>query len=111
MELIADETIKTTWITALRDAGHEGHRVVAVDRLGLGAGDGAILDVARELSLVLLTADQADFSDPPTVSHPGIIIVTDERLTGGELVRAVERIDRVLPSVTGKRIYVTDWIN
>lgn len=85
--------------------------MVDVDRLGVGAGDGAILDVARDSSLVRLTADQADFSDPPTVSHPGIIIVTDERLTGGDVVRAVERIDRDLSSVTGERLSVTDWIN
>lgn len=110
MKLLADENVETEWIRALRDDGHDIVRVVDIDELGIGASDPDVLAVAAGLNRVLLTADQSDFSDPPTIDHEGIIIVTDVTRTGGEIRRAARRIERTCPDLSGNVAYVSDWL-
>jgi predicted nuclease of predicted toxin-antitoxin system len=100
MELLADENIETEWIQALRDDGHDVVRVVDDEDLGVSATDPDVLAVATQEDRVLLTADQSDFSDPPADEHPGIVIIVDVTRTGGEIRRAVRRIERSVPALT-----------
>jgi predicted nuclease of predicted toxin-antitoxin system len=110
MELLADENIETEWIQALRDDGHDVVRVVDIDELGVSATDPDVLAVATREDRVLLTADQSDFSNPPADKHPGIIIVADVTRTGGEVRRAVRRIERSVPDTSDRVAYVSDWL-
>jgi predicted nuclease of predicted toxin-antitoxin system len=77
MELLADENIDTEWVQALRDDGQDVFRVVDIEGLGVSTTDPEVLAGATQRNRVLLTADQSDFSDPPTSDHPGIIIIAD----------------------------------
>ena len=94
MELLADENVETEWVQALRDDGHDVVRVVDIEELGVSATDPNGLMAAAQRDRVLLTADQSDFNDPPTDDHPGIIIIADVTRTGGQVRRAVRRIER-----------------
>jgi hypothetical protein len=110
MELLADENAETKWIQALRDDGHDVVRVVDIEGLGVSATDPSVLSVASQQSRVLLTADQSDFSDPPKDDHRGIIIIADVKRTGGEVRRAVRRIERSVPDLSGHVAYISDWL-
>lgn len=110
MQFLADENVETEWIQALRDDGHDVRRVVDVDDLGGSAADPAVLAVATEQDRVLLTADQTDFTDPPVDDHAGIVIVADVTRTGGEIRRAVRRLDGTVAELSGQVTYVSDWI-
>jgi predicted nuclease of predicted toxin-antitoxin system len=110
MELLADENVETEWIQALRDDGHKVVRVVDVEDLGVSASDPDVLAVATRKDRVLLTADQSDFSNPPAGEHPGIIIIADVTRTGGEVRRAVRRIERSVPDLSDHVAYVSDWL-
>lgn len=110
MDLLADENVETEWIQALVDDGHDIIRVVDVDELGASAADPDVLRVAAERDRMLLTADQADFSAPPTADHSGIIIIASVTRTGSEVRRAIRRIDRAVPDLSGHIAYVSDWL-
>ena len=110
MELFADENVETEWIQALRDDGHDIVRVVDIDALGVSATDPDVLAVATRESRVLLTADQSDFSNPPAAEHPGIINIADVTRTGGQVRRAVRRIERSVPNLSNLVAYVSDWL-
>lgn len=110
MKLLADENGETEWIQALRDDGHDVVRVVDVDELGVSATDQDVLAVATRTNRTLLTADQSDFTNPPVDEHAGIIIVADVTRTGGQIRRAVRRIERSYPDLSGNVAYVSDWI-
>lgn len=110
MELLADENVETEWVQALRGDGHDIVRVVDVDELGVSATDSDVLTVATQQDRVLLTADQSDFSNPPTDDHAGIIIIADVTRTGGEVRRAVRRIERSGSDLPGHVAYVSDWL-
>jgi len=110
MDVLADENADTEWIHVLRDDEHDVQRVVDVDGLGVGAPDRDVLAVAKRTERTLLTGDQSDFHDPPTDDHSGIVIVADVTRSGGELRRALQRIERTYPELAGKVAYVSDWI-
>lgn len=110
MDLLADENIETEWVQALRGDGHDIVRVVDVEELGVSAADPDVLTVAAQRNRVLLTADQSDFSNPPTDDHAGIIIIADVTRTGGEVRRAVRRIERAGSTLAGHVAYVSDWL-
>lgn len=110
MELLADENVETEWIQALRDDGHDVVRVVDIEDLGVSASDPDVLSVATRKDRVLLTADQSDFSNPPADEHPGIIIIADVTRTGGEVRRAVRRIERSVSDLSDHVAYVSDWL-
>lgn len=110
MEILADENSDTEWVQTLRDDGHDIVRVVDMDDLGVSAADSDVLAVAIQTNRVLLTADQSDFSDPPAEEHAGIIIVADVTRTGGEIRRAVRRIERSYPDLSNNIAYVSDWL-
>jgi predicted nuclease of predicted toxin-antitoxin system len=76
----------------------------------VSATDPDVLADATREDRVLLTADQSDFSDPPTDDHPGILIIADVTRTGGEVRRAVRRIERSVPDLSGHVAYVSDWL-
>ena len=59
---------------------------------------------------VLLTVDQSDFSNLPADEHPDIIIITDMTQTGGEIRRAVRRIERSVSDLSDYVAYVSDWL-
>jgi predicted nuclease of predicted toxin-antitoxin system len=110
MQLLADENVETEWIQALRDDGHDVVRVVDVEGLGVSTADPDVLAGATQGNRVLLTADQSDFSDPPTGDHPGIIIIANATRTGGQVRRAVRRIERSVSDLSGHVAYVSDWL-
>jgi predicted nuclease of predicted toxin-antitoxin system len=110
MELLADENVETEWIQALRDDGHDVVRVVDIRDLGGSASDPDVLAVVTRKDRVLLTADQSDFSNPPADEHPGIIIIADVTRTGGEVRRAVRRIERLVSDLPDHVAYVSDWL-
>lgn len=110
MEILADENVETEWIGALQDDGHDVVRVVDIESLGVSAPDTEVLDAAIDRDRILLTADQSDFSEPPTDDHPGIVIIADVTRTGGEVRRAVRRLDRTVPDLSGFVVYVNDWL-
>jgi len=110
MQLLADENVETEWVQALRDDGHDVVRVVDVEGLGVSATDPEVLAGATQRNRVLLTADQSDFSDPPTGDHPGIIIISDVTRTGGQVRRAIRRIERSVSDLSGHVAYVSDWL-
>jgi predicted nuclease of predicted toxin-antitoxin system len=110
MDFLADENIETEWLQALRDDGHNVVRVVDVEDLGVSATDPDVLAEAIQEGRVLLTADQSDFSNPPADEHPGIIIIADVTRTGGEVRRAVRRIERLAPNLSNHVAYVSDWL-
>ena len=110
MDLLADENVETEWVQALRDDGHDVSRVVDVEELGVSATDPNVLAGATQQNRVLLTADQSDFSDPSTDDHPGIIIIADVTRTGGQVRRAVRRIEQSVSDLSGHIAYVGDWL-
>lgn len=110
MDVLADENVESEWIHALRDDGHEVRRVVDVDDLGVSAIDPDVLGFAARSERVLLTADQSDFDRPPFDDHAGVVIVADVTRSGGEIRRAVRRIERSYPDLSGKVAYVSDWL-
>jgi hypothetical protein len=110
MELLADENVDTEWVQALRDDGHDVLRVVDIEKLGVSATDPNVLMAAAQRDRVLLTADQSDVSDPPTDAHRGIVIVADVTRTGGEVRRAVRRIEQSVSDLSGHIAYVSDWL-
>jgi|GEM_PF-2031606 len=110
MDLLADENAETEWVHALRNDGHDVVRVVDVEELGVSAVDPNVLEIATRDDRALLTADQSDFSDPPTDEHAGIVIVADVTRTGGEIRRAVRRIERSVPDLSRQVAYVSDWL-
>ena len=109
MDLLADENVETEWVQALRDDGHDVSRVVDIEELGASATDPNVLAGATQRNRVLLTADQSDFSDPPTDDHSGIIIADITR-TGGQVRRAVRRIEQSVSDLSGHVAYVSDWL-
>lgn len=110
MDLLADENVETEWIRALDDDGHDIVRVVDVAALGASAPDQAVLNVATQQDRVLLTADQADFSQPKSEDHAGIVLVATVTRTGSDVRRAVRRIERSVPDLSGHVVYVSDWL-
>ena len=110
MELLADENVETEWVQALRDDGHDLVRVVNIEELGVSATDPEVLAGATQRNQVLLTADQSDFSDPPTDDHHGIIIIADVTRTGGQVRRAVRRVERSSADLSVHVAYVSDWL-
>lgn len=110
MEFIADENVGTEWIRALADDGHDIVRVVDIAELGESSIDKDILSAAAQSGRVLLTADQADFSDPPMDNYPGIEIVANVTRTGSQVRRAVRRIEGSVPTLSGHVASVGDWL-
>lgn len=109
MDLLVDENIKTEWIQALRDDGHDVIRVVDSEELGVSATDPDVLAVAIQQNRILLTADQSDFSNPPSNDHSGVIIISDNTQTEAHIRRAIRRIERSYPNLSGNVAYVSDW--
>lgn len=110
MDLLADENVETEWVHALHDDGHDIVRVVDIEDLGVSASDPDVLAGAGQRDRVLLTADQSDFTNPPTDDHPGIIIIADVTRTGGQVRRAVRRIERSVSDLSGHIAYISDWL-
>lgn len=110
MDLLADENVETECGQALRDDGHNVVRVVDIEELGVSATDSDVLRVAIQRNRVLLTADQSDFSDPPDDDHSGVIIIADVTRTGGEVRRAIRRIEHSVSDFAGHVAYVSDWL-
>ena len=110
MDVLADENVTSEWVQALVDDGYDVLRVADLGELGAGAPDARVLTAATNRDRVLLTADQADFSDPPTDEHAGVLVVTDITRTGGEVWRAVGRIDETVPDLSGEVVYLSDWL-
>jgi predicted nuclease of predicted toxin-antitoxin system len=104
VDLLADENAGTEWVQALRGDGHDVARVVDRPDLGVGAPDPEVVAVATREDRVLLTSDRSDFAD-----HAGVIVVGSAR-SGGEVRRAVRRIEDVVPDLTSHVLFVSDWL-
>lgn len=110
MRILADENVDAEWIRALVDDGHCVVRVAESEGPSAGAADRAVLAEASERGRVLLTADQADFADPPIDDHSGIVVVADVTRTGGEIRRGIQRIGRSVDDVSGHVLFLSDWL-
>lgn len=95
MELLADENVSSRFVAALRAEGHSVERVE--DVLGQGKPDDDVLEYCRQESVVLLTNDQQDFSGLDPDDHAGILILTTQACSPRAVVRAVGRIETVVP--------------
>lgn len=104
MRFLADEHVKSSYLTALRSEGYEVVRVV--DMLGEGSGDPEVLAYATEQRLVVLTNDTKDFTREE--GHRGVIIVPQGGVTAGEIAAAINRIDRLVGDIEDIEMYVTD---
>jgi hypothetical protein len=111
MELLADENVEAEWIQALREDGHDVRRVVDAVDLSVSTPDADVLSVATRTDRVLVTAEQADFSDPPVADHGGIVIIADGTSSGGALRTAIRRIERSCPDPTGMVAYAGEWLS
>lgn len=109
MDVLADENVEAEWIGALRDDGYDVIR--AIDVVDPGTPDGHLLAEATDRERVLLTADRSDFGEPPVDEHAGVVIVASSSHSGGELRRAIRRIDRLHPDLTDQVVYVGDWLD
>ena len=109
MDLLADENAGTEWVRALRNDGHDVARVVDLTDLGVGTPDSEIIVVATRQGRVLLTSDRSDFADPPISDHAGVIVVGSTR-RGGEVRRAVRRIEDAVPDLATHVLFVSDWL-
>lgn len=106
MKFIADEHIPPAFVKALRG---EGYDIVDINEtVGLGAGDGGILEYAIEHSRVILSED-TDFrgADPDLDldSHPGIL-ACDTAAKPGSIVSAVRRVDELSDDLTDTVLFV-----
>lgn len=110
MDILADENADAEWVNALRKDGHNIRRVSDIEGLGPSSTDKEVLETAVRKERVVLTADKSDFGSPPFEDHRGIVIVTDINRSGGEVMRAVRRIDETYPDLSGKIAYVSDWL-
>lgn len=109
MDLLADENANTEWVRALRDDGHDVARIVDRPDLGVGASDSEGITVATRQSRVLLTRGRSDFADPPIDDHAGVIVFGLTR-SGGEVRRAVRRIEDTVPDLATHVLFVSDWL-
>jgi hypothetical protein len=109
VDLLADENADTEWVRALRDDGHDVARVVDLSELGVGSPDSEVIAVATRANRVLLTSDRSDFADPPISDHAGVIVVGSTR-SGGEVRRAVRRIEGAVPDLATHVLSVSDWL-
>lgn len=103
MRLCADENIKRRIPTILRQEGHDVVRVQ--DALELGYDDQRIVEFCRGQDRVILTNDD-DFFEFDT--HPGILFLDEQRASPRTVATAVQRIDRLVPDVTGQVWHVPD---
>lgn len=103
MRLLLDEDSGAhSLLKALRAAGHDVERVVAVPALGTGASDDAVFARAVTDDRVLVTKNGADFVEiaqrPGAPEHPGILVVHHDRVGASlpiaTVVRAVGNIAR-----------------
>ena len=112
MEFLADEHVDPEWRHALEGDGHDVVRVLEHHDLEPGTTDHRLLSVATAEGRVLLTADQSDCSTPPLAEHAGVLVINDGSVTGGDVRRAVRRLDRLLPDREAgpvpDRVAVTD---
>lgn len=110
MRLLADENTDAEWLRALSDDGHDVVRVAEFDGLRVGAPDIDVLESAGSADRVVLTADQSDFADPPIDSHEGVVIIADVTRSGGEVRRGIRRIERSEYDLSGRVIFLSDWL-
>lgn len=110
MDILADENIESEWVHALLGDGHDVVRVADAEGVRLSDPDSTVLDWAIEDDRVLLTADKSDFSDPRRDDHAGIVLIADVTRAGGDLQRAIRRIDDTYPDLTGHVVWVSDWL-
>jgi predicted nuclease of predicted toxin-antitoxin system len=110
MRILADENVHTENIRALLDSGHDVVRVVDDPELGESAPDPAVLERATQRDRVLLTQDNSDFGDPPIEEHAGIVLLTDETVSGSGVRRGIRRIERQYPDLRGAVAHLKDWI-
>jgi hypothetical protein len=109
VDLLADENADTEWVQALRGDGHDVARVVDRPDLGVGAPDAEVIGVATREGRVLLTSDRSDFVDPPIDDHAGVVVGGAAR-TGGDVRRAVRRIEDAVLDLATHVLFVSDWL-
>lgn len=76
MRLLCDENIRGVILDALRAHGHDVTAIVESHETR-GLTNGAVMDYARMLDAILMTADKSDFARALTEGHscPGIILL------------------------------------
>lgn len=106
MRLLADIHVKSAYLSALRADGHDVTRVV--DVLPSTASDTEIIDHARDTDAVAMTNDAKDFARFD--GHSGVVIVPQTGTSAGEVAAAVSRIERLVPDLSDRVLYATDWV-
>ncbi len=82
-----DENVKRSICNGLRAKGLEMHSIK--DENLRGASDQVILQFCAEKDWVLLTNDKDFFDLAKTMQHAGIIFITDQHASIGNIIRAV----------------------
>ena len=104
MRLLADENVRPAHVVAFRSGGHDVVRVG--DVLEKGVADDAVLAAGRDRDRVILTYDRRDFAT--ATDHVGVLVAV-ETMPPRALRQAVDRIERLYPTLEGVVEFLADW--
>lgn len=92
LRLLLDEDTEGDLADYLRKSGCDVERVVAVDELGTGSDDAAVMAYARRTDRIIVTHD-SDYADPALEPrHSGVFYVPDQRLSAYRLFRIISAV-------------------
>lgn len=92
MRILADTNVPEEYVSALRGDSHEVVYSRNVEGLGPDAADSAITSFAESEGLAILSTDLSDFGERDA---DVAIFVAPQDMTGGQVSRAVARIERL----------------
>lgn len=102
MRLLVDEClVAAELIRRLRHAGHDV--VTSVERVGAGASDSDVFNIAKDEQRTILTANCTDFAALHTANseHAGLLLVYEDGdsrdMTYSDMVAAIDRAVRRNP--------------
>lgn len=105
MRLLVDENVPERYVQALRGDGHTVIATRAVDELGPGKPDEAIVDFAAAESLAVLTTDATDFT---SLERSVTILIAPQDMSGAALRTAVRRVESLeLPGTVSGPIWLS----
>ena len=90
MRILADENVPEEYVSALRGDGHEVDYSRAIEELGRGVRDEALVSYAADHGISILSTDVKDFGDR---SAEVAILVAPQDMSGRAVRAAVARIE------------------
>lgn len=104
-----DENVPRAFVNALESNGFSVTE--AVDERGELTLDEALLEWATENDRVFVTNDRDFVELDIQHDHAGVVLYTDQKLSPGEFVRAIRRIDRQFSpeSIRNVLVWLDSW--